>query len=333
MLTSQAQRLRILRQRIQRRSSSSLNYCVNVKEPVIPSGDSGLLRSPETGSVRVRVRIAYDGSPFCGWAKQPGLLTVQGCLEEGLETLFRRPVRMTVAGRTDTGVHARGQVAHCDLTAKEWASVARGKELLPTEALRRRLQGVLSMILGRATGAVEIVKVEEAPEGFDARFSALWRRYEYRIADRAENRDPLLRGLTLWHGEPLDEKQMNAGAERLLGLQDFKAYCKPREGATTIRELQRFDFSRNSDGVLVATVKADAFCHNMVRCLVGAALPVGSGSHQPERMHERLVSGVRPSQSVFAPPHPLVLEEIGYPLVEEMAERAVLTRTRRQPSG
>ncbi|GAA1342687.1 tRNA pseudouridine(38-40) synthase TruA [Arthrobacter roseus] len=277
--------------------------------------------------------MAYDGSPFCGWAKQPGLLTVQGCLEEGLETLFRRPVRLTVAGRTDSGVHARGQVAHCDLTANEWASVARGKELSPADALRRRLQGVLSMILGPVTGAVEILDVETAPEGFDARFSALWRRYEYRIADRAENRDPLLRGLTLWHGEALDEAQMNAGAERLLGLQDFKAYCKPREGATTIRELQRFDFSRDSDGVLVATVRADAFCHNMVRCLVGAALPVGAGSHRPERMYERLVSGVRSSQSVFAPPHPLVLQEIGYPPGEELAVRAALTRTRRKTLG
>ncbi len=308
---------------------------MNVQEPVIPIGDGGLLRSPEgsgddTGWVRVLLRIAYDGSPFRGWAKQPGLVTVQGCLEEGLATVFRRAVRLTVAGRTDAGVHARGQVAHFDLTPSEWAAVTRGREIAPEEAMRRRLQGVLSMILGEVSGAISILGVEEAPDGFDARFSALWRRYEYRIADRHENRDPLLRGSTLWHRDQLQEDLMNEGAAQLLGLQDFRAYCKPREGATTIRELQRFEFSRDAEGILIATVQADAFCHNMVRCLVGAALPVGSGDHRPGRMRERLVSGSRSSKAVLAPAHPLVLQEIAYPPVEELALRAGQTRARRQ---
>ncbi|MFE4078425.1 tRNA pseudouridine synthase A [Paenarthrobacter sp. YIM B13468] len=296
---------------------------MNERKPAAPAlGGSGFLR--------VRMDLSYDGGPFNGWALQPGLLTVQGALEESLALLVRRPVRVTVAGRTDAGVHARGQVVHLDLTEAEWLGLPRGHELDPAVALLRRLRGALSRILGDLTGAIEVHDAGLAPEGFDARFSALWRRYSYRIADGAERWDPVLRGITLWHKAPLNVELLNEGAAQLLGLQDFRSYCKPREGATTIRELQKFEFGRGSDGVIVATVQADAFCHNMVRSLVGSSLRVGEGLEQPGWLHERLLERKRDAKSVLAAPHPLVLEEVAYPSDGELLARAELTRARRE---
>ena len=169
-----------------------------------------------------------------------------------------------------------------------------------------------------------------APEGFDARFSALWRRYSYRIADGPALWDPLGRYSTLWHREQLDVSLLNEGASKLLGLQNFRSYCKPREGSTTIRELQRFEFARGTDGVIVATVQADAFCHNMVRALVGSALSVGSGDEAPAWLYERLLEQKRDAKSVLAAPHPLVLEEVAYPSDGELLARAELTRAKRK---
>ena len=296
---------------------------MNERKPAAPVLGGG-------GFLRVRMDLSYDGGPFNGWALQPGLRTVQGSLEEALALIVRRPVRVTVAGRTDAGVHARGQVAHIDLSEAEWGVLPRGHEIDPAAALLRRLRGALSRVLQDETGAIEAHDVGLAPDGFDARFSALWRRYSYRIADGPERWDPVLRRLTLWHKAALDEEAMNQGAVALLGLQDFRAYCKPREGATTIRELQRFEFVRGSDGVLVANVQADAFCHNMVRALVGSALRVGEGLESPEWLHERLLAGVRDAKSVLAAPHPLVLEEVAYPSDDELFARAELTRARRE---
>lgn len=296
---------------------------MNERKPAAPVLGGG-------GFLRVRMDLSYDGGPFNGWALQPGLRTVQGSLEEALALIVRRPVRVTVAGRTDAGVHARGQVAHIDLSEAEWAGLTRGHEIDPAAALLRRLRGALSRVLQDETGAIEVHDAGLAPDGFDARFSALWRRYSYRIADGQERWDPVLRRLTLWHKAALDEGAMNSGAAALLGLQDFRAYCKPREGATTIRELQRLEFVRGSDGVLVANVQADAFCHNMVRALVGSALRVGEGLEKPQWLHERLLAGVRDAKSVLAAPHPLVLEEVAYPSDAELLARAELTRARRE---
>ena len=282
------------------------------------------------GFLRIRLDLAYDGGPFSGWAVQPGLRTVQGVLEEALGLLVRRKVRVTVAGRTDAGVHARGQVVHLDLTEVEWLGLNRGVELDPAVALLRRLRGALSRGLGDLTGAIEVHRVTVAPEGFDARFSALWRRYSYRIADGPALWDPLGRYSTLWHREELDVSLLNEGASKLLGLQNFRSYCKPREGSTTIRELQRFEFARGTDGVIVATVQADAFCHNMVRALVGSALSVGSGDEAPGWLYERLLEQKRDAKSVLAAPHPLVLEEVAYPSDGELLARAELTRAMRK---
>ncbi|MFJ6282849.1 tRNA pseudouridine synthase A [Pseudarthrobacter oxydans] len=281
------------------------------------------------GFLRVRLDLSYDGGPFSGWALQPGLKTVQGVLEEALHLLVRRPVRVTVAGRTDAGVHARGQVVHLDLTEAEWLGLPRGHELDPAVAMLRRIRGALSRILGDLTGAVEVHRIILAPPGFDARFSALWRRYSYRIADGPALWDPLGRYSTLWHKNPLDVDLLNEGASKLLGLQNFLSFCKPREGATTIRELQRFEFTRAEDGVIVATVQADAFCHNMVRALIGSALYVGEGVEEPGWLYERLLAQKRDAKSVLAAPHPLVLEEVAYPSDDELLARAERTRALR----
>ncbi|HEX9227213.1 MAG TPA: tRNA pseudouridine synthase A [Arthrobacter sp.] len=296
---------------------------MNHQKPAAPVTGGG-------GFLRIRLDLAYDGGPFNGWAVQPGRRTVQGALEEALALLIRRPIRVTVAGRTDAGVHARGQVVHVDLSEAEWLGLNRGVELDPSVALLRRLRGALSRGLGDLTGAIEVHRVSIAPEGFDARFSALWRRYSYRIADGQARWDPLGRTSTLWHKDQLDVGLLNEGASQLLGLQDFRSYCKPREGATTIRELQRFEFARGADGVLVATVQADAFCHNMVRSLVGSALYVGAGVEKPGWLHERLLARQRDARSVLAAPHPLVLEEVAYPSASGLLARAELTRARRQ---
>jgi tRNA pseudouridine38-40 synthase len=296
---------------------------MNDQKPAAPVSGGG-------GFLRVRLDLSYDGGPFSGWALQPGLRTVQGVLEEALQLLIRRPVRVTVAGRTDAGVHARGQVVHLDLTDAEWHGLPRGHELDPAVAMLRRIRGGLSRILGDLSGAVEVHRISLAPPGFDARFSALWRRYSYRIADGPALWDPLGRYSTLWHKNPLDVSLLNDGASKLLGLQNFLSYCKPREGATTIRELQRFEFARAEDGVIVATVQADAFCHNMVRALIGSALYVGEGVEEPGWLHERLLAQKRDAKSVLAAPHPLVLEEVAYPSDDELLARAELTRARRE---
>ena len=285
----------------------------------------------ELGLVRVRLDIAYDGGPFSGWAIQPGLQTLQGTLEEALALIMRRLVRLTVAGRTDTGVHARGQVAHCDFTQAEWDGLNRDNTVEPCLALLRRINGALGWVLKDSQGAIQIQRVQRAGHGFDARFSALWRRYSYRIADASTKRDPLLRTQTLWFNQDLDADLMDAGAAELLGLGDFKAFAKPREGSTTVRTLQRFDFTRGDDGVINLNIQADAFCHNMVRALTGAALRVGQGMEGPHWMRERQLAGVRDAKSVLASAHPLIFEEVRYPDAGELHERATLTRTRRAP--
>ncbi|MEV5142520.1 tRNA pseudouridine(38-40) synthase TruA, partial [Streptomyces syringium] len=237
----------------------------------------------EPGFVRVRLDLSYDGKDFSGWAKQrAGQRTVQGEIESALRTVTRSDVtyELTVAGRTDSGVHARGQVAHVDLPVEVWAE--------HEEKLLRRLAGRLSH-------DVRVWKVAEAPAGFNARFSAVWRRYAYRVVDHIGGVDPLLRGHVLWHDWPLDVEAMNAASQALLGEHDFAAYCRKREGATTIRTLQQLSWERDASGVVTATVRADAFCHNMVRSLVGALLFVGDGHRPVEWPGKVLAARVRDS--------------------------------------
>ncbi|MDK1472878.1 tRNA pseudouridine(38-40) synthase TruA [Streptomyces sp. 549] len=276
--------------------------------------------APEPGFVRVRLDLSYDGKDFSGWAVQHGRRTVQGELAEALRVVLRlgAPVELTVAGRTDAGVHARGQVAHCDLPAELWAD--------HRERLLRRLAG-------RLPWDVRVHRVSEAPTDFNARFSAIWRRYAYRVSDHPGGVDPLQRGHVLWHNWPLDEDAMNAAAQRLLGEHDFAAYCKKREGATTIRTLQELHWVRRPDGVLEATVKADAFCHNMVRSLVGAMLFVGDGHRPPTWPGEVLAAGVRDSAVHVVRPHGLTLEQVGYPADAHLGARNREARNRRTLPG
>ncbi|MGW4030196.1 tRNA pseudouridine(38-40) synthase TruA [Streptomyces sp. NPDC004838] len=278
------------------------------------SDDSDDIESPP---VRLRLDLSYDGKDFSGWARQAGgRRTVQGEIEDALRTVTRssRTYELTVAGRTDAGVHARGQVAHVDLPAEVWAE--------HREKLLKRLAGRLSR-------DVRIWRVAEAPEGFDARFSAIWRRYAYRVTDSPGGVDPLLRGHVLWHDWPLDVDAMNEAARRLVGEHDFAAYCRKREGATTIRTLQRLSWERDPSGVVTATVRADAFCHNMVRSLVGALLFVGDGHRPVEWPAKVLAAGVRDSAVHVVRPHGLTLEEVGYPADELLAARSREARNRR----
>lgn len=272
-----------------------------------------------TGTVRVRLDIAYDGAGFSGWAQQPDRRTVQGELQAALRQVLRLDsVQLTVAGRTDSGVHARGQVAHLDMARDIW--VAEGGRLL------RRLAGVLPP-------DVRVHAVSEAPPGFDARFSALFRRYVYRVSDAPGGVDPLRRHDVLWHRHPLDLGRMNDAAAGLLGEHDFAAYCRKREGATTIRELVRLEWAQEAPHLYAGTVQADAFCHNMVRALVGALLATGEGRRGTEWPREVLDAGVRDSAVHVVPPHGLTLEEVRYPDDDGLAERAAATRRVRTLEG
>ncbi|MEQ4714983.1 tRNA pseudouridine(38-40) synthase TruA [Nonomuraea sp. B19D2] len=275
--------------------------------------------------VRLRLDLAYDGTDFSGWARQPGRRTVQGEIEQALGRILRLdgPAMLTVAGRTDAGVHARGQVAHVDVPDGSLAELDGNRGPLSVDerlsALVRRLGGVLP-------SDVRVYRVSVAPEGFDARFSAMFRRYAYRVSDAMGGVDPLRRREVVWHNRSLDVGALNAAAARLLGEHDFAAFCKKREGATTIRELQRLEWVREPDGVLVATVVADAFCHSMVRALVGSLLAAGDGSRPVEWPGEVLARAVRDSGVHVAPAHGLCLEEVGYPAEAELAARAEATR-------
>jgi tRNA pseudouridine38-40 synthase len=341
-----------------------------VSAPVIaPIGGSAAQRQPASEqTTRIRLDLAYDGGAFLGWAKQPGLRTVQGELESALATIFSRfgpPPVLTVAGRTDAGVHATAQVAHLDLTAAQFASLSRADRGRPAKAksptateqsitaagraqesavepnetdtraaapsdaataLARRLNGIAGL-----NSDVYVSRAVIAPPGFDARFSAIWRRYEYRVSDATGPRNPLERNRTLWYPAVLDVERMDLEAVSLLGLHDWASYCKPRDGATTIRTLQDFRWSREPDGVLVARLQADAFCHSMVRALVGASIAIGEGKLGTGRLAMARDELARTSEFKVVPAKGLTLVELGYPDDAELAARAEQTRARRIP--
>ena len=224
------------------------------------------------------------------------------------------PPKLAVAGRTDAGVHARGQVAHLDVPAQAWSGVAD-----PPGRAISRLAAVLP-------ADVRVHAAGPAPAGFDARFSALWRRYAYRVCDDEAAADPLRRHETLWYFRRLDLAAMNEAARCLLGEHDFAAFCRKREGATTVRALRTLDWHRDVHGTAIATVVADAFCHNMVRALVGALLAVGEGRKAPGWPAAVLAAAVRDPAVRVVPPHGLCLEEVGYPPPGDLAARAAAAR-------
>ena len=277
--------------------------------------------------VRLRLDLAYDGTDFHGWAAQPGLRTVQGELEAALTQVLRvEAAPLTCAGRTDTGVHARGQVAHLDVDEAVLAAAA-GRSAAPApEALLRRLNGVLAR-------DVRVHRVTVAPAGFDARFSALWRRYAYRIADAPVLVDPLVRNAVLAWPRQLDLAAMNEAAAHLVGEHDFAAFCRRREGATTIRTLKELSWDRDASGLAVATVRADAFCHSMVRALMGCMVAVGEGRRDPAWAGEVLKAAVRDPGVTVMHAHALTLEEVAYPSDDELATQADLARVVRTLPG
>jgi len=267
--------------------------------------------------VRLRLDLGYDGTDFSGWALQPGLRTVQGVLSEALATVFRSErVALTVAGRTDAGVHASAQVAHCDLELTLWQHQA--------DTAVRRLGGLLP-------ADVRVFAVRAAAPDFDARFAAIWRRYRYRISDSDFGVDPLRRHDTVAWRRSLDTDAMQQAAQHLLGLHDFAAFCKRRDGATTVRQLQQLEVIREGH-LIEVLVQADAFCHSMVRSLVGGLAAVGEGRRPIDWPASLLTLGSRADAIRVAPAHGLTLVEVGYPAADELAQRAVETRAVRIPN-
>ena len=316
--------------------------------------------------MRIRLDIAYDGTHFRGWALQPGLRTVQGTVEGALARILGGQPRLVVAGRTDAGVHASGQVAHVDLdedqvarlhsaTRQDRATVQNSSDPAAEGGAPRRVagsdeqiegvvhdepvppatHGAVARLAARTRGVfgaysdVAVHRTSLAPEGFDARFSAVWRRYAYRIADATTGYDPLDRHRTTTVRAELDESAMDAAARSLIGLHDFAAYCKPRDEGTTIRTLLEFDWRRDAEGVLVANVKADAFCHSMVRALVGACVAVGQGRLTPAHLAIIRDEAERTNEFTVLAARGLTLTEVGYPDDELLAARAEQTRARR----
>jgi tRNA pseudouridine38-40 synthase len=284
-----------------RSTPSDLLNDQHVDEPATGSGG---------GLVRVRLDIAYDGTAFSGWARQPARRTVQAELELGLATVLRRDVDLTVAGRTDAGVHATGQVAHLDLPADVLAQ--------HDQRLLRRLRGVLPPDV--AVTAAQVVSPD-----FDARFSGLARHYVYRLSDADSGPPVLRRADTVGWPRRLDDRAMQLAAGLLLGMQDFAAYCRRREFATTIRTLLALDVVRDGDLVEIRA-SADAFCHSMVRSLVGALTAVGEGRRLPEWPGSLLELRTRSPEVPVAPAHGLTLVRVDYPPAEELAARNLRTR-------
>ncbi|MEU7589140.1 tRNA pseudouridine(38-40) synthase TruA [Micromonospora sp. NPDC049230] len=269
--------------------------------------------------IRLRLDVSYDGTGFSGWAPQPTRRTVAGVLVETLDLILGAGAvtGLTVAGRTDAGVHATGQVCHLDLPVDVWREhegrlLRRLARLLPTD--------------------VRVRAMTEVPADFDARFSATFRRYEYRVTDAPFGAEPLRRHEVLAWPKPLDLAALNAAATGLVGEHDFAAYCRRKENATTLREVTRLDWRRDPDGILVATVQADAFCQAMVRSLVGAMLVAGDGRRPVEWPGSLLTRQDRSSEVTVAPARGLTLVAVGYPAdPTEYARRADLTRRLRVP--
>jgi tRNA pseudouridine38-40 synthase len=292
----------------------------DVSEPATPIGEGGLV-SPQiarfahdpagTPKVRLRLDLSYDGTDFAGWARQPRSRTVEQVLVDALTTVLRldEPARVTVAGRTDAGTHATGQVAHVDVPPPDDVAM-----------VARRLAGILPHDVALRAIAV-------APNEFNARFSALGRRYIYRVDDGTPN--PLRRRDTVSWSRRLDTDAMRAAAQGLVGKHDFSAYCKPRQGATTIRTLHQLDASRDADSVVIITAYADAFCRHQVRSMVGALLAVGENRRPVDWPVEVMQTQVRDSLVNVAPASGLTLVAVDYPPDDELAGRAVLTRQRR----
>lgn len=283
--------------------------------------------STERNLFRIRIDLGYDGTHFFGWAKQPGLRTVQGELESALALMLRVPadqINLTVGGRTDAGVHARGQVSHLDIAEDQMAKL-QGRSA-SVSGIARKVNGALKRL---QASDIHVHDVTVVPPAFDARFSALTRRYEYRVRPLGVRSDPLTRHFTVDLDREVDLTLLQDASQTFLGLQDFSSFCKAREGATEVRTLLDFTWRRQPDGVLSAHIAADAFCHSMVRSLVGGVLGVATGRYTLADLAELASAKTRSSTIRVMPPHGLSLEAIEYPETEFLAVRATQTRAKR----
>jgi len=272
---------------------------------------------PESGFRRLRLDIAYDGTHFFGWATQPGHRTLQELIEEAISRISQTDVASIVAGRTDAGVHATGQVIHVDVPDAMFE-----RELTYLD-LRYKLNRILD-------DDVRIMKITDAPEGFHARFSALRRHYTYKILDDNEVIAPLSRhDVASWY-RPLEAERMNEASRLLLGHHDFAAFCKFKVGGTTIRTLEKYEWHRSDEGLLVADVVADAFCYSMVRNLVGAVVCVADGRQDPAWISQLLANKERVSDSLVFPARGLTLYQVDYPSNDQLLERAKITVSKRE---
>lgn len=274
----------------------------------------------ESGFLRLRLDIAYDGSNFSGWSKQPERRTVQSEVESALQKLTRVHVETIVAGRTDAGVHASGQVVHVDIPDMEIGPYSK-KDDWNIDELPYRLNRILDQ-------DVRILSASIAPIGFHARFSALRRYYQYKIVDNNRPILPMRRfDVAPWY-RPLDLDVMNQASALLIGENDFAAFCKFRQGGTTIRTLEKFSWVRNEEGLL-AEIVADAFCYSMVRNLVGAVVCVADGRFPAEWIKEVLDNRKRVSDSLVFPSRGLTLVQVDYPPEEQLLARIEETLRRR----
>jgi tRNA pseudouridine38-40 synthase len=267
---------------------------------------------PEGGFRRLRIDLSYDGTNFSGWGIQPDRRTVQQAVEDAISTVAQYKAESIVAGRTDAGVHATGQVIHVDLP-----------ESLELTDLAYKLNRILDE-------DIRINQITIAPPAFHARFSALRRYYEYRILDENKVIPPLARFNTESWYRPLDVDVMNKASALLLGTHNYAAFCKFREGATTIRTLETFSWRRDSDGYLIGDVVADAFCYSMVRNLVGAIVCVADGRKDLDWISTLLADKERVSDSLVFPARGLSLYKVDYPDAAELLERAAKTVARRE---
>ena len=271
---------------------------------------------PESGFRRLRLDLAYDGTQFSGWATQPGMRTMQDMVEEAIARIVRHDIESVVAGRTDAGVHATGQVIHVDV-----ADSAFDRELTYKD-LRYKLNRILDE-------DIRITNISDAPSGFHARFSALRRYYTYKILDDNQVITPAQRfDVAPWYRH-LDHNLMNEAASHLLGTHDFAAFCKFKPGGTTVRSLEKYEWVRTEDGLLIADVVADAFCYSMVRNLVGAIVCVADGRKPTSWIAELLANRERVSDSLVFPARGLTLYRVDYPSDDQLLERAKVTVARR----
>jgi tRNA pseudouridine38-40 synthase len=275
-----------------------------------------LVANAAQGLIRIRGKIAYDGKDFSGWGMQPDRRTVQGVLEDAISTLLRVDrVIVQCAGRTDAGVHATAQVIHFDIAETD---------AMEMKDLTYKINAILPE-------DVSIQELEVTTPDFDARFAALSRSYEYLIYQGQRN--PLLRDRAHRSYLPLDVSAMNEASQVLIGLHDFSAFCKKREGATTIRTLMKFEWTETAEGLIKVELEADAFCYSMVRGLIGAVLAIGEGKFDKAWLENYLAGREREAHVFAAPALGLTLVDVKYPDASEYAKRIAETLQVRDSDG